>query len=81
VSKTINCSKIKAHYIQYYHVLRRVIRKTIEMYYNEMLTSSTNKSKISWKIINNEIGTASNKTFTQTEFKLCNKNISMKGSV
>ena len=51
------------------------------MYYNEMLTSSTNKCKMSWKIINNEIGTASNKMFTQAEFKLCNKNISTKQSV
>jgi len=70
MSKTTNCSKIKAHYIRYCHVLRRVIREPIEMYYNEMLTSSTNKSKMSWNIINNEIGTASNKTFTQTEQKL-----------
>ena len=62
-------------------MLRTVIRKTIEMYYSEMLTSSTNKSKMSWNIINNEIGTASNKTFTQTELKLCNKNISTKQSV
>ena len=43
------------------------------MYYDEMLTSSINKSKMSWKIINNEVGTASNKKFTQTEFKLVNK--------
>jgi len=33
---------------------------------------------MSWIIINNEIGTASNKKFTQTEFKLGTKNISMK---
>ena len=61
------------HYIQYCKVLRRVIRKVKEMYYDEMLTSSINKSKMSWKIINNEVGTASNKKFTQTEFKLVNK--------
>ena len=30
----------------------------------------------SWNIFNNEYGTASNKKFTQTEFKLCNKNVS-----
>jgi len=35
---------------------------------------STNKSKTSWNINNNnEIGTASSKKFSQTEFKLCNK--------
>jgi hypothetical protein len=33
---------------------------------------------MSWIIINNEIGTASNKKFTQTEFKLGTKYISMK---
>ena len=43
------------------------------MYYDEMFTSNTNISKISWSIINNEIGTASNKKFTQTEFKLGDK--------
>ena len=35
---------------------------------------------MSWNIINNEIGTASNKKFTQTEFKLGSKNVSMKQS-
>jgi hypothetical protein len=80
MSKTTICSKIKSRYIRYCHVLRRIIRKTIEMHYSETLTSSTNKSKMSWNI-NNEIGTASNKTFTQTKFKLCNKNTSMKQSV
>jgi hypothetical protein len=43
------------------------------MYYNKLLSSSTNKSKPSWNIINNEIDTASIKKFTQTEFKLGNK--------
>jgi thiamine pyrophosphokinase len=45
-----------------------------------MLTSARNKSKMSWNIIYNEICAVSNKTFTQTEFKLRNKNISMKQS-
>jgi hypothetical protein len=70
MSKTMNYSKIKANFIQYYNVLWRVIRKAKEMYYNEMLASSTNKSKMSRNITNNEIDTASNKTFTQTEYKL-----------
>jgi hypothetical protein len=48
------------------------------MYYNEMLTSSTNKSKMSWKIINNEIGHVSNKKFTQTEFRNGNETINNK---
>jgi hypothetical protein len=36
MGKTTNCSKIKANYIRYCSVLRRVIRKPKEMYYNEM---------------------------------------------
>ena len=57
-------------------MLQKVIRKAKEMCYNELLPSSTNKSKMSWNIIRNEIGTASSQKFTQTEFKLGNKNIS-----
>jgi len=62
-------------------VLSKVIRKAKEIYYNELLSWSTNKSKISWNIINNEIGTASSKKFTQTEFKLGNKIIGTNQSV
>jgi len=65
MSKTTNCSKIKVYYIQYCRMLRKVIRKAKGMYYNELLSSSTSKSKTSWNIINNEIGTASSKKFTQ----------------
>jgi hypothetical protein len=61
---------------QHCSVLRKVIRKAKEMYYNEFLSSSTNKSKTFWNIINNEIGNASSKHFTQREFKLGNKKIS-----
>ena len=70
MNKTTNCSKIK---IQYFRVLRKVIRKAKEMYNNELLSLPTNKSKTSWNIINNEIGTVSSKKFTQNEFKLGNK--------
>ena len=45
------------------------------MYYNELLSSYPNKLKTSWNIIYNEIGTASSRQFSQTEFKLRNKNI------
>jgi hypothetical protein len=58
-------------------VLWRVLGKAKEMYYNELLSSSTNKSKMSWNITYNEIGTASSKQFSQTEFKLGNKNINI----
>jgi hypothetical protein len=61
-------------------VLQKVIRKAKEMYYNELLSPFTNKSKTSWNISINEIGTASNKKFIQTELKLCNRNISTKQS-
>jgi len=59
-------------------VLRKVIRKAKEMYYNELLSSPTNKLKTSWNIICNEIGTASSKQFSKTEFKLGNKNMNIK---
>jgi len=45
-----------------------------------LLSSFTNKSKAFWNISINEIGTASNKKFIQTEFKLGNRNISTKQS-
>jgi len=56
------------------------MRKAKELYYNEMLISFINKLKMSWNNINNVIGTASNKKFTQTELKLGNNNISTKQS-
>jgi len=51
MSKTTNCSKIEVHYIQYCSVLQKVIQKAKEVYYNELLSSSTNKSKMSWNIL------------------------------
>jgi hypothetical protein len=58
-------------------MLLKVIRKAKEMYYNEMLTLSTNL-KCLGSLLNNEIGASSTKKCTQTEFKLGTKNISMK---
>jgi len=75
MSKTTNCSEIKVHYIQYCSVLEKIIRKAKEMYFSELLSSSENKSKTSWNIISNEIGMASSKKFTQTEFNLGNKSL------
>jgi hypothetical protein len=60
-------------------MLRKVIRKAKEIYYNE-LSYFTNKPKTSWNISINEIGTASNRKFIQMEFKLGNRNISTKQS-
>jgi hypothetical protein len=39
------------------------------MYYEEMLTISTKKTKVSWNIINNEIGCVPNKKFTHSELR------------
>jgi hypothetical protein len=77
ISKASNWPKIKAHYIQHCNLLRKVIRKAKEMYYNELITSSINKSKTSWNILNNKIGLTSNNKFTQTEFKIGSKTINM----
>ena len=77
MSKRTNCLKIKVHYNRYCGMLWKVIRKAEAVYYNEMLTLSTNL-KCLGSFINNEIGTASNKKLTQTEFKLGIKNVSMK---
>jgi hypothetical protein len=65
MSKITSCSKFKEYYVQYY---------------NEMLTSSTSKSKMFWKVINNEIGHVSNKKFTQTEFRNGNETRNIKKS-
>jgi hypothetical protein len=56
-------------------LLRKVIRRAKEIYYNEMLTASTNKSKVSWKIINNETGHAPKKKFMQPELRNGNEKI------
>jgi len=64
MSKTTNCCKIEIYFIQYYSVIRKVIRKAKEMYNNEFLSPSTNKSKTSCNIINNKIGIASSQNFT-----------------
>jgi hypothetical protein len=69
MSKITSCLKFNEYYVRYCALLRKVIRKTKEMYYNEMLTSSTNKPKTAWKIINKEIGHEYNKKFSQTELR------------
>jgi hypothetical protein len=58
-------------------LLRKVIRKAKEMYYNDLITSSTTKSKTSWIIINSEIGKAFNNRYTQTDFNLGSKTINI----
>jgi hypothetical protein len=50
-----------------------IISKAKEMYYNKMLTASTNKSKAPWKIINNATGHAPKKKFIPPELKSGNK--------
>jgi predicted aconitase len=45
------------------------------MYYNKILTASTNKSKAPWKIVNNETGRAPKKKFIPPELRSGNKKI------
>jgi hypothetical protein len=73
MSRITNHSKLKEYYTQYCSTLRRVISKAKEMYYNKMLTASTNKSKVPWKIINNETGHAPKKKFVPPELRSGNK--------
>jgi hypothetical protein len=75
MSRITSHSKLKEYYTRYCSLLRKVIRKAKEMYYNEMLTASTNKSKASWKIINNEMGYAPKKKFIQPELRSGNEKI------
>jgi hypothetical protein len=78
MSKITNCLKFKEYYVRYCALLRKVIRKAKEMYYNEMLTSSTNKPKTAWKIIDKEIGHVYDKKFSQTEFRNGKETINVK---
>jgi hypothetical protein len=77
MSKITNCSKIKAHYNQYCNLLRKVVTKAKAVYYNELLTSSTNKTRATWNIINKEMGLTPSKKIIQTEFKLGNETINV----
>jgi hypothetical protein len=64
MSRATNHSRLKEYYTRYCTLLRKVIRRAKAMYYEQMLTVSTNKTKVSRKIINNEIGCVPNKKFT-----------------
>jgi hypothetical protein len=75
MSRVINHSKLKEYYTQYCSILRRVISKAKEIYYNKMLTASTNKSKVPWKIINNEKGHAPKIECIPPELRSGNKKI------
>ncbi|PNF31115.1 hypothetical protein B7P43_G15693 [Cryptotermes secundus] len=69
ISRVTHHIKIREYYSCYCSILRRVIRKAKEMYYNEMLMKSTNKSEMSWKIINNEIGCVAKRKAAPADFK------------
>lgn len=75
ISRVTRYPKIKEYYARYCSILRTVISKAKEMYYNEMLTDSTNKSQVSWKIINNEIGHVTKRKFVPLELKYGEQNI------
>ncbi|PNF35250.1 hypothetical protein B7P43_G06859, partial [Cryptotermes secundus] len=67
--------QLKEYYTRYCAILKRVISKAKELYYNKLLSECTNKSKVSWKIINNEVGHASKKKFIPSELRSDNKKI------
>jgi hypothetical protein len=69
MSRVTSHPKLKEYYTRYCSILRRVISEAKEMYYNEMLTDPSNKSQVSWKIINNEIGHVTKRKFVPTELK------------
>jgi hypothetical protein len=58
-------------------LLRKGVRKAKAMYYNKLLTSSTNKTRATWNIINKEMGLTPTKKITRTEFKRDNKTINV----
>jgi hypothetical protein len=75
LSRHSNCSIIKTYYTQYCIILRKVIRKAKQNYYNNLL-SVENKSKTIWSIIYNESGKVNNNNnFTPSLFKLDKTNI------
>jgi hypothetical protein len=67
--RTINHPRLEENYTRYCTLLRKVIRRAKAMYYDEIIMVSTSKSKVSWKIINNEIGQEPNKKFTYSELR------------
>ncbi|PNF21344.1 hypothetical protein B7P43_G18383 [Cryptotermes secundus] len=75
MSSVTSCPKLKEYYTRYCSILRKVIYKAKEMYYNDLLTKSTNKSNVSWEIINNKMGHASKKKFIPTELRCDKKTI------
>jgi hypothetical protein len=69
MSRATNHSRLREYYTRFCTLLRKVIRRAKAMYYEEMLTVSTNKIKMSWKIISNEIGGVPSKNFTYSKLR------------
>jgi hypothetical protein len=55
---------MKKYYNQYCAILRKVIRNAKHNYYNNLLMTAENKSKKTWRIINNASGNIKNKSYT-----------------
>jgi hypothetical protein len=68
LSRNSNCPLIKRHYNQYCTILRKVIRNAKRNYYNSLLMTAENKSKITWNILNNELGKVKNNNHTPLMF-------------
>jgi hypothetical protein len=60
-------------------LLRKVIRRAKAMFYDEMITASTNKTKVSWNI-KSEIGREQNKKFSYSELRVGNVKIDIKNA-
>jgi hypothetical protein len=65
----VNCPIIKTYYTQYCIILRKVIRKAKQNYYN-LLLSAENKPKTIWSIIKNKSGKVNNNNHIPSFFKL-----------
>jgi hypothetical protein len=56
LTKNSNNPSLNWHYKMYCNILTKVINEEKKMYYNKRITNSTNKTKTTWKIINELLG-------------------------
>lgn len=67
ISKCMPCNQ--SYYLHYCRILRRVIRKAKLLFCSNMISSSKNKSKISCRIIRDEMGKSGRSNQSPTSFK------------
>ena len=61
IYRNSNNSRIKSHYKRYCKILTDVIKLAKKTHYNNLLINSTNKTKTTWNIINENINKSSQK--------------------